>query len=146
VKNPIRTLLLITLAITATATHASAQQLDVVMTRFSGAWRQNDDKGIAALVAREGATIETSDSRLGPLGARQAAAVLRTLFQGRDTRSVQTRQMHELGGTPQKAYAEVIWTTLAPETTQPLRVVVFVEWVLEQDRQWRITRIRLLTP
>ena len=116
------------------------------MSRFSGAWRQNDDKGIAAMIAREGATIETGEARLGPLGARQAAAVLRSLFEGRDTRSVQTRQMQDVGGTPQKAYAEVIWTTLAPETTQPLRVIVFVEWVLEQDKQWRITRIRLLTP
>ena len=104
------------------------------MSRFSGAWRQNDDKGIAAMIAREGATIETGEARLGPLGARQAAAVLRSLFEGRDTRSVQTRQMQDVGGTPQKAYAEVIWTTLAPETTQPLRVIVFVEWVLEQMR------------
>jgi hypothetical protein len=146
VKKAIRLLVLMTLATAATATHAHAQQLEAVMSRFSGAWRQNDDKGIAALIAREGATIETTDSRLGPLGPRQAAAVLRSLFEGRDTRGVRTRQMQDVGGTPQKAYAEIIWTTLAPETTQPLRVVVFVEWVLEQDKQWRITRIRLLTP
>src|SRR5688572_17701816 len=113
-----------------------------MMTRFSGAWRQNDDKVIAGLIAREGATIETTDGRLGPLGPRQAAAVLRTLFQGRDTRSVQTRQMHDIGGTPKKAYAEVIWTTLAAETTQPLRVVVFVEWRSEERRVGKECRCR----
>jgi hypothetical protein len=144
VKNAIRLFILITLATAATASHANAQQLDAAMSRFSGAWRQNDDKGIASLIARDGATIETSEGRLGPLGARQAAAVLRSLFEGRDTRSVRTRQMQNVGGTPQKAFAEVIWTTLAPETTQPVPVIVFVEWVREHDRQWRITRIRLI--
>ena len=145
-KKAIRLLVLMMLATAATATHAHAQQLEAVMSRFSGAWRQNDDKRIAALIARDGATIETNDGRLGPLGARQAAAVLRSLFEGRDTREVRTRQMQDVGGTPQKAYAEIIWTSIAPETTQPLRVVVFVEWVLEKDQVWRITRIRLISP
>jgi hypothetical protein len=116
------------------------------MSRFSGAWRHSDDKAVASLIARDGATIETSSGRLGPLGPRQAAAVLRALFEGRETRNVRTRQMQDVGGSPQRAYAEVIWTALAPETTQPMRVVVFVEWVVDEDKTWRITRIRLLTP
>jgi predicted flavoprotein YhiN len=146
VKNAIRLIFLVALATAANAAQVYAQHLDAAMSRFSAAWRQSDDKAIASLIAREGATIETTDGRLGPLGPRQAAAVLRILFEGRDTRGVRTRQMQDVGGTPQKAYAEVIWTTLAPETTQAMRVVVFVEWVLEHDKQWRITRIRLLTP
>ena len=145
-KNAIRLMMLIAVAVTTTAARAHAQQLESAMSRFSGAWRQGDDKAVASQIAREGVTIETSDGRLGPLGARQTAAVLRTLFEGRDTRNLRTRQMQDVGGSPQRAYAEVIWTTLAPETTQPIRVVVFVEWVLEQDKTWRITRIRLLTP
>ena len=116
------------------------------MSRFSGAWRQSDDKAVASLIARDGATIETSDGRLGPLGPRQAAAVLRALFEGRATKNVRTRQMQDVGGSPQRAYAEVIWTALAPETNQPMRVVVFVEWMVDEDKTWRITRIRLLTP
>jgi hypothetical protein len=145
-KNAVRLMMLVAIATVASAASAPAQQLESAMSRFSGAWRQSDDKGVASMIARDGATIETSDGRLGPLGPRQAAAVLRSLFEGRDTRGVRTRQMQDVGGSPQKAYAEIIWTTLAPETTQPMRVVVFVEWVLEQDKTWRITRIRLLTP
>ena len=145
-KHAFRLMMLVTVAMLATAARAHAQQLESAMSRFSGAWRQGDDKAVANMISREGATIETSDGRLGPLGSRQAAAVLRTLFDGRDTRNLRTRQMQDVGGSPQRAYAEVIWTTLAPETTQPMRVVVFVEWVLDQDKTWRITRIRLLTP
>lgn len=145
-KNAIRLLMLMALAISATAVRADAQQLESAMSRFSGAWRQGDDKAIASLIARDGATIETGDGRMGPLGARQVAAVLRELFEGRDTHGVRTRQMQDVGGSPQRAYAEVIWTAVAPETTQPMRVVLFVEWVLDQDKTWRITRIRMLNP
>ena len=56
------------------------------------------------------------------------------------------RQVQEVGGNPPKAYGEVIWTALRSQTTQPVRAVVFVEMVLEQERYWRITRIRLISP
>lgn len=135
---------LLAVALTATATRAHAQQLDIVMKQFAGAWTRNDEKVIAALIARDGASIETDAGRLGPLGARQAAAVLRVLFDERATRNVQTRQTQSVGGTPQKAYSELIWTTVAPETTQPMRITVFVELVLEYERYWRVTKIRLL--
>lgn len=135
---------LLALIVMAAAAQAHAQQLDGVMKQFSGAWTRNDEKAIAALIARDGASIETEAGRLGPLGARQAAAVLRILFDERMTREVRTRQTQSVGGTPQKAYAELVWTTVAPETTQPMRIVVFVELVLEHERYWRITKIRLL--
>lgn len=134
----------IALAILATSAPASAQDMDVAMYRFASAWRRNDTKAISALIAREGASIETDAGRFGPLPARQAAAILRTLFGERETTDVRTRQFQSVGGTPQKGYAELIWTSVAPETTEALRLVVFVEFVQESDREWRITRIRLL--
>jgi hypothetical protein len=143
-KNVVRLAWLLALAMTTTAARAEAQQLDAVMSRFVGAWRHNDEKAIASMIAREGASIETEAGRLGPLGARQAAAVLRTIFEGNATRGVRTRQVHDVGGSPQKGYAEVIWTALAPETTEALHIIIFVELLLEPDRQWRVTRIRLM--
>jgi hypothetical protein len=130
----------------ASAAQAHAQELETVMDRITGAWRQNNDKTIASMISRDGASIETPAGRLGPLGPRQAAAVLRILFNERTTQDVRMRQVQEVGGNPPKAYGEVIWTALRPQTTQPLRAVVFVEMVLEQDRYWRITRIRLISP
>jgi hypothetical protein len=134
------------IAMLATSTPAPAQDLDAAMFRFTSAWRRNDSKAISALIAREGVSIETDAGRFGPLGARSAAAILRTLFGERETTDVRTRQFQGVGGQPQKGYAELIWTTMAPATTEALRIVVFVEFVQEDDRQWRITRIRLLQP
>ena len=125
-----RVLLLMIVAMTTVAGHAHAQELDGVMQQIAGAWTRNDEKSLSRLIARAGASIETDAGRLGPLGARQAAAILRILFDERATQDVRTRQAQAVGGTPRKAYAELVWTTMAPETTQPVRVVVFVELVL----------------
>ena len=143
-KHKVRVLALVALTLGASAARAHAQELDGVMQRIAGAWTRNDEKAIAGLISRAGASIETDAGRLGPLGARQAAAVLRIIFDESLTKDVRTRQSQSVGGEPPKAYAELIWTTMAPETTQPVRMVVFVEFVLEQDRHWRITKIRLL--
>ena len=134
---------LFVVAMTATAAHAQAQQLDGVIKSFAGAWNRNDEKAVASFISREGASIDGEFGRFGPLGSRQAAAVLRVLFDERTTVDVRLRQMQTVGGTPQKAYAELVWMTLAPETTQSVRVVLFVEFV-QQENTWRITKIRLL--
>jgi hypothetical protein len=144
VVKMIRLLTLVAIAISMSAAHAPAQELDGVMRNFASAWTRKDEKAVAALIAREGASIESDAGRFGPLGARQAAAVLRALFDERSTVDVRVRQSQTVGGSPKKAYAELVWMTLAPATTEPVRVVVFVEFVLEQEKAWRITKIRLL--
>jgi hypothetical protein len=146
VKYAISLVLLLVTAMLATPAPAPAQDLDVAMYSLANAWRRNDYKVIATLIANDGVSIETDAGRFGPLGGRQAAAILRTLFGERATTQVRTRQFQAVGGNPQKGYAELIWTTMAPETTQPLRIVVFVEFIREQEREWKITRIRLLQP
>jgi hypothetical protein len=144
VVSKIRLAALVVIALTASAERGHAQQLDGVMKNFTAAWTRKDEKAVAALIAREGASIESDAGRFGPLGARQAAAVLRLLFDERSTVDVRLRQTQRVGGNPQKAFAELVWMTLAPETTEPMRIVVFVEFVLERENTWRITRIRLL--
>ncbi len=145
-KRTIGLTIFLAIATLATSAPAAAQEMDVAMYRFANAWRRNDYKAVSALIAREGVSIETEAGRFGPLGARQASAILRALFGDRSTTDVRTRQFQTLGGTPQKGYAELIWTTMAPATTEALRVVVFVEFVRENEREWRITRIRLMQP
>ena len=132
-------------AILATASQSHAQNLDGALRHFTNAWNRNDEKAISQMIARDGASIDLPvGGRLGPLSGRQAAAVLRVLFEEGITRDVKVRQLQSVGGEPEKAYAELVWTTVAPETTQPIRNVVFVELVRESEKLWRITKIRLL--
>ena len=136
---------MIAVAVMATAEHAHGQNLSGALKHFTNAWNRNDEKAISQMIARDGASIDLPvGGRLGPLSGRQAAAVLRVLFEEGITRDVRVRQIQSVGGDPEKAYAELVWTTVAPETTQAIRNVVFVELVRESENLWRVTKIRLL--
>lgn len=125
------------------ATAAQAQRLDDVVLQVVEAWARGDAKALAALSAREGIAIEGREVRTGPLGSRQAAAVLRRIFDDRETVAIRPGMVQMVGGSPRRAFLEITWVARAPETTQPERTKIFVELVLNHER-WQITQIRML--
>lgn len=124
-------------------TAAHAQRLDDIVDIITFAWSHGEARALVAMAARDGISIETPDGRMGPLGARQAAAVLRDLFDDRETVSIRPGMTQIVGGSPRRAFSEITWITRARNTTQQERLTVFLELVLEGDR-WHITQIRLL--
>lgn len=122
---------------------AHAQRLDDIVLHLTDAWAHGDARAVVALSTRDGLLIETRDSRTGPLGSRQAAAVLRRLFEDRQTISIKPGMTQVMSGTPRRAFAEITWITRAPDTTEMERLTVFIEFVLADER-WQITQIRLL--
>jgi hypothetical protein len=122
---------------------AHAQRLDDIVLHVADAWSHRDARAVVALSARDGVSIETRDSRSGPLGTRQATAVLRKLFEERETVSIRPGMMQVVGGSPRRAFCEITWITRAPDTTELERVTIFVELMLADER-WQITQIRLL--
>ena len=125
------------------AAPAHAQRLDDIVSIVTLAWSQGDTRVLAAMAARDGISIETKEGRMGPLGPRQASAVLRRLLEDRETVSIRQGQTHVVGGSPRRAFSEIRWTTRAPDTTQSERLTIFIELVQEGER-WRITQIRML--
>jgi hypothetical protein len=121
---------------------ANAQRPDVIVEAIAMAFTQGQAKMLVALAAHQGISIETSEGQMGPLGARQATAVLRALFGDRQTVSVRPGSTHVVGGSPPRAFTEFTWVTRAPDTTQPERNTVVLELVKEGNT-WRITQIRL---
>lgn len=124
-------------------TDVHAQRLDDIVDIIAFAWSHGEARALVAMGARDGIYIETPDGRMGPLGVRQAAAVLRKLFDDRETISIRPGMTQVVGGSPRRAFSEITWITRAPDTTQQERLTVFLELVLENDR-WHITQIRLL--
>ena len=51
------------------AVPARAQRLDDIIEILTFAWSQGDTRALAAMASREGISIETSEGRMGPLGA-----------------------------------------------------------------------------
>jgi hypothetical protein len=125
------------------AAPADAQRLDDIVEIIAFAWSHSDTRTVVAMSAREGINIENAEGRMGPLGSRQAHAVLRRVFAERETLSIQPGMVQMVGGTPRRAFGEFTWVSRAPDTTQSERLTVFLEFVFESDR-WRITQIRML--
>jgi hypothetical protein len=125
------------------AAPANAQRLDDIVDIIAFAWSHSDTRTVVAMAAREGIKIETAGASMGPLGARQALAVLRGVFDERETVSIRPGMVQMVGGTPRRAFGEFTWISRVPDTTQSERLTVFLEFVYEADR-WRITQIRML--
>lgn len=120
-----------------------AQDLSAVVERMAHSWGRGDASGIVAHGARAGISLDVDGERAGPLAARQAAAVLRRLFDRSETVSATASKARVVGGSPEKGLGEVAWVMRARGTTIPERATVVIAFVREDDR-WRVTEIRLM--
>jgi hypothetical protein len=125
------------------AAPAPAQELEPVLRRVASAWHKGDAGELSRLGAGAGIALDVDGSTVGPLGARQAAAVLRRVFDDRESVSATPKVSRTVGGEPARAFGEITWTTRARGTTIPERATLFVAFVREGDA-WRITEIRLM--
>jgi hypothetical protein len=122
---------------------AAAQDLGRTLDRLAAAWHKGDATAVTGLVARTGISLNVDGRAVGPLPPRQAAAVIRRVFEDRESVSVRSNMTRMAGGSPARAFGEITWTTLARGTTIPGHDTIFVAFVREDD-QWRITEIRLI--
>lgn len=127
----------------AVAVPASAQELAGVVDRVAAAWARGDANGIVAFAARSGVSLDVDGDPVGPLGRRQAAAVLRRLFDKHETVNARTGRAKVVGGSPEKGFGEISWTARVRGTSIPERSTVFVALLREDDR-WRVTEIRVM--
>jgi hypothetical protein len=139
-----RALLLAMVAMAVAALPVAAQDLAQTVDRIGAAWHRGDAATITGLAARAGIALDVDGGRrVGPLPSRQAAAVLRRVFEDRESVGARTVMTRSSGGQPAQAFGEIVWTARARGTTIPDTARVFIALVMEDDR-WRITEIRLL--
>lgn len=124
---------------------ASAQNLERVVDRFAEVWARGDASSITALASRKGISFDIDGKPMGPVASRQASAVLRRIFNERETVQVRILFREVVGGKPPLAFAELNWMTRVHGTTIPEKTTVFIALVLEDDR-WRVTQIRFVKP
>jgi hypothetical protein len=137
-------LVLCLLLVTAAAPRTlAAQDLNAVAERIASAWARGDFATIARHISQQGVSIDIDGATSGPLGARQAAAALRRIFEGRETISANPAMARVASGAPARAFTEIAWINRMHGTTIPERSTIFIGYVRE-DGQWRITQIRLM--
>ena len=104
-------------------------------------WSQRDADGLARVMSSSGVALHLLDESRPAAGVRQARAALSDLL-GRGGRARVTRA-EQLGGVPQRGFAELGWEVTAPGAPSALRYVIFLGFVLE-DESWKISEIRVL--
>jgi len=141
----IRRALVVMFAGIASAVPATAQSLERVVERFADTWARGDAAALTALASKKGVAFDIDGKPMGPVASRQASAVLRRVFNERETVQVRILFQEVVGGQPPLAFAEINWMTRVHGTTIPEKTTVFVALVLEEDR-WRVTQIRFVKP
>ncbi|HEX7048623.1 MAG TPA: hypothetical protein VF188_00290 [Longimicrobiales bacterium] len=127
----------------AVVARAQEVELEEVLNRLGTAWEHGDAGALAALAAHAGLSIEILGERVGPLSKRQVAAVLRRVFERRETIALRHGMAQVVGGTPPRAFGELAWITRVEGTTIPERATIFIA-LIREDEGWRVTQIRLL--
>jgi hypothetical protein len=140
---PRRLWLAVAAAILVSAPPVQAQELTQVLDRVASAWQRGDVAAITALAARAGISLDVDGSSVGPLGARQASAVLRRTFENRESVATRLIMSRTVGGDPVRAFGEISWTARARGTTIPEQAKLFIA-VVREDGGWRVYEIRLL--
>jgi hypothetical protein len=135
--------LVLPLLLLGLAAPAGGQELGNVVDRVAASWSRGDASGIVAHAARTGISLDVDGERVGPIAARQAAAVLRRVFDQRESVRASAGRARVVGGSPEKGFGEIAWTSRARGTTIPERATVVLAFVRE-DGHWRITEIRLM--
>lgn len=125
------------------AAYGQQAELRGTVLQLAESWARGDAEELAAHVAGEGLSLELDEGPMGPLGGRQAGAMLRRFFDGHQSLDVRLESARLTGGEPARAFAELTWSVRPEGTTVAERARVFIGLVREDDR-WKVTQIRLL--
>ncbi len=126
----------------ATSLPVEQSSLESAAGQVAGLWSLGDVGRIIDLLASDGVRLHLGQTGYSSLPSRQARAALRDFFQGHRSDGVHLDTVSEVGGTPPRGFAEFAWETVVLGTSEPLRYIVFVGFVLE-DESWRIAEVRV---
>jgi hypothetical protein len=123
-----------------TRRRTGARRCDQPRHQRMGARRRRNHRLAAC---RSGISLDVDGRAVGPLPARQAGAVLRRVFDGLETADARPGRHAHAGGSPQRAFSQIAWTTRVRGTSIGEQTTVFIAYVRE-DGGWRINQIRLV--
>lgn len=119
--------------------------LDDVAAAFEWAWREAHVDRIRDHLAPppQRIRIQLGPSQHTGLTRRQAAAALGNVLEARRAGHSELEQVIVAGGTPERGFAEVVWSSVPAGTSQRVTYTVYVGF-LRMEEEWRVTEIRVL--
>lgn len=135
--------LALALTLLAAATGARAQDIRPFAEGLAHAWERGDVNALGNRSAKAGLSLDVGGERVGPVSSRQVGALLKRVFDDRETISVRVGSAREMHGENKRAFVELNWVTRSRGTSIPDSTTVLFSLELDQE-QWRITEIRLM--
>lgn len=121
----------------------ASNELEAISLRFAQAVRTGSATEIQAFLAQGGIRLQLDGPAHTGISSRQAVASLREFLRGFDqTRTILSRAS-PVDGSPNRGFAEVLWSGRAAGTSDEVRRTLFIGLVRDAV-DWRVDEVRML--
>ena len=117
--------------------------LEVEAASFAEAWSGKDTRFLSGLMAEEGIRLNLPGEEHILIRPRQARAALDAFLDRHGSGEARVTRASMAGGSLDKGFAEIRWSTSSPGLPEPIIFTLFVGYSFENDR-WTVTEIRVL--
>ena len=121
----------------------AADALEEVSLGFARALASGADGGVEWLLAPAGIRLQLGGPARSGVSARQAAASLRGFTRGFDDERAVLRRTSPVDGSPDRGYAEVLWSGRLSGTSAEVHRTFFLG-LSRRAAGWQIDELRLL--
>lgn len=110
---------------------------------FSRLWEAGTVGEIGKIMVPGGIRFHLQDQAHASLPPRQAVAALKDFLNRHRGLELAVARVSEAGGEPPRGFAELVWRAVAAGTSEPIRYVVYIGFVLDQG-SWRVFEVRVM--
>jgi len=122
---------------------SSRQELEATARRVAALWGAGNADGLLGLLSSDGVRVTLGRSAHSNVSPRQAVAAVKDFISGHRSENSRVTRVQEVGGSPARGFAEVLWNTYAQDTSEPLSMTLYLGFV-QEGGNWRVSEIRLL--
>lgn len=115
-----------------------------VAERAARLWDTGVRDSLLLLIDEAGARITLPEGDLGLLDRRQAGAALSGFLEPRTGQGIVLQEARVVAGTPETAYAQLVWSSMRPGIPELERFTVFLGFRRSQSGAWRLGEMRVL--
>ena len=121
----------------------ASNPLEAASLGFAGAVAGGSGVDLARFLAADGIRLQLSGPAHTGISSRQAVASLRELLRGFDRGQTFLSRASPADGSPDRGFAEVLWSARAVGTSDEIHRTFFLGLVRDRG-DWRVEEVRLL--
>ena len=121
----------------------AANPLEAASLGFASAVARGAEADLSRFLVAEGIRLQLDGPTHAGISSRQAVASLRELLRDFDGGQTRVSRVTRVDGSPDRGFAEVLWTARAAGTSDDVHLTLFLG-LLRDREDWRVDEVRLL--